>query len=125
MVRDSLSTTHPVVQHIETVDQASQAFDDITYSKGESVIRMLEGYVGDDAWRAGVRRYIKAHAYGSAVSDDLWREMEVAAGQPITAIARDFTLQPGVPLIRVERFQLHSGAHDPAADAGRVQYGPA
>ena len=101
MSRDSLATTHPVVQHIETVDQASQAFDDITYSKGESVIRMLEGYVGDDAWRAGVRRYIKAYAYGSAVSDDLWREMEVAAGQPITGIAHDFTLQPGVPMIQV------------------------
>ena len=101
MVRDSIATTHPVVQHIETVEQASQSFDSISYSKGESVIRMLEAYLGDDAWRAGVRRYIKAHAYGSAVSDDLWREMEVAAGQPITAIAHDFTLQPGVPMIRV------------------------
>ena len=43
---------------IETVEQASQAFDAITYSKGEAVIRMLEDYVGDDAWRDGVRRYI-------------------------------------------------------------------
>ena len=55
MERDALATTHPVVQHVETVEQASQAFDAITYSKGEAVIRMLEGYVGDDAWRAGVR----------------------------------------------------------------------
>jgi aminopeptidase N len=102
MDRDSIATTHPVVQHVETVEQANQAFDAITYSKGEAVIRMLEGYVGDDPWRAGVRRYIKAHAYGGAVSDDLWREMEAAAGQPITAIAHDFTLQPGVPMIRVE-----------------------
>ena len=53
-------TTHPVVQHIETVEQASQAFDAITYQKGEAVIRMLEGYVGADAWRAGVRRYMQA-----------------------------------------------------------------
>jgi hypothetical protein len=56
---DSLSTTHPVVQHVETVDQASQAFDAITYQKGEAVIRMLEAYVGHDAWRDGVRAYIK------------------------------------------------------------------
>ena len=74
MARDALATTHPVVQHVETVEQASQAFDAITYEKGEAVIRMLEGYVGADAWRAGVRRYIQSHAYGNTVSDDLWRD---------------------------------------------------
>ena len=99
---DSLSTTHPVVQHVETVDQASQAFDGITYQKGEAVIRMLEAYVGHEAWRDGVRRYIKANAHGSTQTDDLWREVEAAAGTPITAIAHDFTLQPGIPLITVE-----------------------
>src|SRR6185503_13093103 len=57
MERDSLSTTHPIVQHIETVEQANQAFDPISYSKGEAVIRMLEGYVGEQAWRTGVQRY--------------------------------------------------------------------
>ncbi|WP_426043741.1 M1 family metallopeptidase [Caulobacter sp. DWR3-1-2] len=99
---DSLVTTHPVVQHVETVDQASQAFDGITYQKGEAVISMLEAYVGPDAWRDGVRRYIKAHAHGNTTTDDLWKEVEAAAGKPITAIAHDFTLQPGVPLITVE-----------------------
>ena len=98
--QDGLVTTHPVIQKIATVEQASQAFDSITYSKGSSVIRMLEAYVGADAWRDGVRRYMKAHAYGNTVSDDLWREMD-KGGKPITAIAHQFTLQPGVPLIRV------------------------
>ena len=109
MGRDAIQTTHPVVQHVATVEQASQAFDAITYSKGEAVIRMLEGYVGADAWRAGVRRYIQAHAYGNTATDDLWREVEAAAGKPITAIAHDFTLQPGVPLIRVEQATCSDG----------------
>jgi len=109
MGRDAVATTHPVVQHVETVEQASQAFDAITYSKGAAVIRMLEGYVGADAWREGVRRYIKAHAYGNTVSDDLWREIEAAAGKPITAIAHDFTLQPGVPMIRVASAKCSDG----------------
>jgi len=98
---DALKTTHPVVQRVDTVDQANQAFDAITYLKGQAVIRMLEAYVGADAWRAGVRRYIKSHSYGNTSSQDLWRAIETASGQPIMAIARDFTLQPGVPLIRV------------------------
>jgi aminopeptidase N len=110
MLRDALATTHPVVQHIETVEQANQAFDDITYQKGEAVIRMLEAYVGENAWRNGVRAYIKAHAYGNTVSDDLWKSVEAAAKKPITAIAHDFTLQPGVPLIRVEDISCKNGS---------------
>ncbi|HUA80011.1 MAG TPA: M1 family metallopeptidase [Dyella sp.] len=98
---DAASTTHPIVQHIETVEQANQAFDVITYSKGEAVIRMLENYVGADTWRDGVRRYMKDHAYGNTVSDDLWHAMETVTHKPVTTVAHDFTLQPGVPLIRV------------------------
>ena len=101
MRRDALATTHPVVQHVATVEQASQAFDTITYQKGEAVIRMLEAYVGEDAWRRGVRAYMREHAYGNTASSDLWRQVERAAAKPVTAIAQDFTLQPGVPLIRV------------------------
>jgi aminopeptidase N len=109
MSMDALQTTHPVVQHVETVEQASQAFDAITYQKGEAVIRMLEAYVGPDAWRAGVRAYMKKHAHGNTVSDDLWREIEAAAGKPITDIAHDFTLQPGVPLITVTNATCAAG----------------
>jgi aminopeptidase N len=102
MARDAVATTHPVVQHVATVEQASQAFDEITYSKGSSVIRMLENYVGPEAWQNGVRAYMREHAYNNTVSDDLWRAIEKAAHKPVTGIAHDFTLQPGVPLIRVD-----------------------
>lgn len=99
---DAYATTHPIVQPIATVEQASQAFDGITYGKGAAVIAMLEDYVGEDAWRSGVRSYIRKHAYGNAVTDDLWAEMDAAApGRQFVEVAHDFTRQPGVPLIRV------------------------
>ena len=101
MSLDSRRGTHPIITPIRDVLQANQAFDDITYDKGEAVIRMLEAYVGADAFREGVRAYIKAHAYGNTVTDDLWREMDKATKIPVTDIAHDFTLQAGVPLIRV------------------------
>ena len=101
---DAFAATHPIVQHVETVDQASQAFDSITYSKGAAVIahaRALRRRPTPGA--PGVRAYIKAHAYGNTVSDDLWREIERAAAKPVVDIAHDFTRQPGMPLMRVER----------------------
>lgn len=101
MTRDARVGTHPIIQPIEDVLQASQAFDQITYQKGAAVIRMLEDYVGADAFRAGVRRYIAAHAYGNAVTDDLWRELDAVSDADVTKIAHDFTLQEGIPLIRV------------------------
>jgi aminopeptidase N len=98
---DARAGTHPIIQPIVDVLQANEAFDAITYSKGQAVIRMLENYVGSDAFRAGVRNYIRKHAYGNTVTDDLWRELDRTSPRPVTTIAHDFTLQPGVPLIRV------------------------
>ena len=109
MNRDAVATTHPVVQKVETVEQLSQAFDAITYQKGGAVIRMLENYVGEDAWREGVRAYMKKHAYGNTVSADLWSAVQAAAGKPILDIARDFTEQPGIPLIRVDSAVCNAG----------------
>ncbi|KGQ19669.1 Aminopeptidase N [Lysobacter dokdonensis DS-58] len=106
---DAVATTHPVVQKVETVEQAAQAFDSITYQKGSAVIGMLEGYVGGDKWRDGVRAYMKTHAYGNTKSDDLWRAVQDASGVPILDIAHDFTLQPGIPLIRVESATCSAG----------------
>lgn len=101
MGQDAYATTHPVVQHVDTVEQASQAFDGITYGKGAAVIAMLEDYVGEAVWRNGVRSYLHAHAYGNAVTQDLWQAMEQAApGKRFLQVAHDFTQQPGIPLIR-------------------------
>jgi len=121
---DARAGTHPIVTPILDVLQANQAFDTITYSKGQAVIRMLENYVGADLFRAGVRNYIKAHAYGNTVTDDLWRELDKTSPRPVSQIAHDFTLQPGVPLVRVapitggvrltqERFAMDATAKTP------------
>jgi len=100
MSQDSLAATHPIINHIATVEEASQAFDTITYQKGEAVIRMLEAYAGSDEWRDGVRAYMKRYNHSNTVTDDLWREIDATSGKPITQIAHDFTLQPGIPLIK-------------------------
>jgi len=99
---DGFATTHPVIQQIRTVSETNQAFDAISYSKGEAVIAMLEAYAGEDTWQQGIRTYIQRHRYGNTTSDDLWRAVEEAGAPGLVEIAHDFTLKPGVPLVRAE-----------------------
>jgi len=109
MRQDAFKSTHPVVQHVRTVEQANQAFDSITYSKGESVLTMLEGFAGADTWRAGIRDYIAKHQYQNTRTEDLWAAMERAGASGLATIARDFTNQPGIPLIKVGPVQCTGG----------------
>ena len=60
---------------------------------------MLESYLGEAAFRDGIRAYIAAHAYGNTTTADLWRALERASHKPVTDIAASFTEQDGVPLI--------------------------
>ncbi len=99
MALDARTGTHPVVQTVNTIDEANLAFDTITYEKGLAVVRMLEAYVGEEDFRRGVRDYLNARLYGNARTEDLWRAIQAASGQPILEIARAFTQQPGYPVI--------------------------
>jgi aminopeptidase N len=109
MATDARAGTHPIIRPIRDVLQANEAFDEITYEKGQAVIWMLETDVGADVFRAGVRSYIKKHAYGNTVTDDLWRELDKVSSIPVSTVAHDFTLQSGIPLIRVTK--TASGIH--------------
>jgi aminopeptidase N len=88
---DAQSSSHPVLQPINSAEQAAQAFDHITYDKGAAVITMLEADIGPDTFRKGVDRYMHAHAYGNTVDSDLWGQMQPVAAKPILDIERDFT----------------------------------
>jgi aminopeptidase N len=101
MALDAFATTHPIVQTIRTVEQTNQAFDDITYEKGQSVISMLEGFAGADIWRKGIRNYMAKLAYRNSRTADLWAAIEGAGAKGLMAVAHDFTTQPGIPLVQL------------------------
>jgi aminopeptidase N len=128
---DARDGTHPVIVPIHDILQAGNSFDTITYSKGQAVIRMLEAYVGEAAFRSGVRHYMKDYAYGNTETDQLWAEVDAASDRKLTSVAHDFTLRPGVPMLTVspagngislsqERF-----AYDASGDAGGAWKVPA
>ncbi|TWB38177.1 M1 family metallopeptidase [Nitrospirillum pindoramense] len=111
---DARASTHPVVQPINSVAEADEAFDDITYDKGQAVIRMVEATVGETVFRDGVRRYMKRNAYGNATTRDLWKAVEEAGGKDVLRIATDFITKPGIPLVSVS---ATCGASGPAPKA--------
>ena len=103
MEGDARSTTHPIQQPIATEAEANSAFDDITYKKGQSFLRMLESFLGEDVFREGIRRYIAAHKYSNSTTADLWNALSESSGQPIAEIAAGWTEQPGFPMVKVKR----------------------
>ncbi len=103
MQADARSTTHPVQQPITTEAQAGSAFDEITYRKGQSIIRMLESFLGENVFRDGIRKYIAAHKYSNTTTADLWQALTEVSGKPVGEIAPGWTEQPGFPLVKVKR----------------------
>ena len=100
---DARATTHPIQQAIANESEANDAFDEITYSKGQSFLRMLESWLGEAKFRDGIRDYMKKHAYGSTTTADLWNALERASGQPVREVAKGWTEQPGFPLVVARR----------------------
>jgi puromycin-sensitive aminopeptidase len=96
---DSLSTTRPIVARVTSAAQIEELFDPLTYEKGAAVLRMIEQFLGETAFRDGIRRYITAHQHGNATAAALWEALEAASGQPVGAIARDWFAQPGYPVV--------------------------
>jgi len=100
MKLDALSTTHPVQARVRNVAEATHTFDSISYGKGACVLRMLEGYVGEEAFRAGVSDYLKKFSFSNATGKDLWDSLGRRSGLPVTRLARAWLTRPGYPLVR-------------------------
>jgi puromycin-sensitive aminopeptidase len=100
---DGLKSTRPIEFPVEKPEEAAGMFDVLTYEKGASVLRMLEQYLGAEAFRNGIRLYLSRHAYGNAETTDLWDALEESTGQPVRALMGTWIFQPGFPLISVEK----------------------
>ncbi|XP_013142752.1 PREDICTED: glutamyl aminopeptidase-like isoform X2 [Papilio polytes] len=71
LVTDAKLSSHPILQTVETPDQITAIFDAISYNKGSSILRMLEGFIGEENFRRGISDYLKKYKYGNTVTQDL------------------------------------------------------
>jgi puromycin-sensitive aminopeptidase len=98
---DGLKNSHPIEQEVDDPAEIGQLFDAISYSKGASVIRMLESYIGEDNFRAGINGYLRQHGHGNATTADLWASLAKSSGKPVGKIMDSWTKQTGYPYLDV------------------------
>jgi puromycin-sensitive aminopeptidase len=98
---DQLVSTHAVHMECKNADEASERFDAITYQKGMAVLRMIESFIGDEAFQRGVHLYLTRHAEANATADDFWNALDEASGQDVSRIANAWIREPGHPLVQV------------------------
>jgi puromycin-sensitive aminopeptidase len=97
---DSLASTRTVEFPVEAPEDCDGMFDVLTYQKGGSLLRMLEQYLGEDQFRAGVSHYLRTHEYANTETGDLWDSIEDAnPTEPVRKLMDSWIWQAGYPLV--------------------------
>jgi len=102
LTTDSLRASRPIEYPVGRPEEADDMFDTITYDKGCSVLRMIERYLGDEAFRKGLRTYLGRHQFANTATTDLWDALEEASGEPVRAAMGSWVGQAGHPLVTAE-----------------------
>ena len=98
---DGLKSSHPIEQEVNNAAEIGELFDAISYSKGGSILRMLEHFLGADTFQRGLHDYLTTHAYANARTADLWSALADASGQPVAEIMDSWVKQTGYPALDV------------------------
>lgn len=99
---DSLDNTHPVEVDVYSPDAIDEIFDEISYDKGASIIRMLHRYLGEEDFRKGMTLYLNRHQYKNTCTEDLWKALEETSGKPVEKVMSAWTRQSGFPVVSVD-----------------------
>ena len=103
LYRDALQETFP----IEIPGGAHVVINEVTapiiYSKGASILRQVEGYIGQEGFQKGLQLYLNRHKFECASSHHLWEALEETSNSPVTNLMKNWVEQPGHPLLEVRR----------------------
>lgn len=98
---DGLRATRKIEYPVCRPEEANGMFDVLTYEKGASVLRMLEQYIGENSFKAGVNNYLGLHKFANTETHDLWDALGEASGEPVQEIMNSWIFQEGHPLVSV------------------------
>jgi aminopeptidase N len=103
---DERRSTHPVApapEEVPDVDAAMTIFDAISYAKGNSVLRQLATWLGDDTFLAGVNAYLARHRFGNATLADFVTALDEASDRDVRGWVDAWLRTSGFDTLRVER----------------------
>jgi len=100
---DSLYSTRPIVHDaVTTSSDISEMFDTITYSKGGSILRMMQYYLGADVFKSGLQQYIDSYQFNNALTTDLLESLAETTGHPdLKENFHEWLYNPGYPVVTV------------------------
>lgn len=102
--RDIYKDVQAVHVPVHHPDEIHTLFDPaIVYAKGGHLLKMLRDYIGDKAFREGLKLYFTQHAYGNTTGDDLWSAFSTSSGRNIHDFMTPWVRQSGSPILTVER----------------------
>ena len=118
--RDAIDGVQSVQIDVNHPDEISTLFDGaIVYAKGARLLRMVQKYIGTEAFQAGLKSYFTKFAYANTESNDLWDELAASSKKDITEFMNTWISQPGYPVVHVTengfaQEQFFVGPHEPS-----------
>ena len=103
---DERRSTHPVApaaEDVPDVDAAFNNFDSISYAKGNSVLRQLVTWLGDEAFLAGVNAHLTRHRFGNATLADFVDSLDGASDRDVRGWVEAWLRSTGFDTVRVVR----------------------
>uniref|UniRef100_A0A2A4JG16 Aminopeptidase n=1 Tax=Heliothis virescens TaxID=7102 RepID=A0A2A4JG16_HELVI len=107
---DALKNTSPVSRKVEDASEISQKFDEISYTKGANLIRMLNHTISEELFHKGLVIYLNQWKYSNAEENDLWDAMSKATVTDpslkdlnVVQLMNSWTRQAGYPVVNVNR----------------------
>lgn len=98
--RDAIDGVQSVQTEVNHPDEISSLFDGaIVYAKGGRLMRMMQTWVGDAAFRSGLKNYFTKYQYANTTGDDLWNELSAASGKDVGGLMNAWISQNGFPVV--------------------------
>ncbi|WP_424350295.1 M1 family metallopeptidase, partial [Lutimonas sp.] len=77
-------------------------FDAVSYNKGGTILHMLRSYIGDDAFKAGMNKYLNDNKFGTGEAHQLRLAFEKVSGKDLNWFFNQWYFNNGHPKLDVK-----------------------
>jgi alanyl aminopeptidase len=102
MAAETGPRARPVRLAMNSREDTRGVYGRVVYDKGASILLMLDGWLGEDKVRDGLRAYLKQHSFGNATTKDLESALRASSGIDPAPVMDSFLDQVGIPVIRAD-----------------------